>query len=586
MNRLLHWQYSVPRVLGVIVLLMAVQYIFGLAARSVAVHSAEATFGTRLDLEHARVSLVDQQVVFSGLHLANPCRPNENIFEAESCELKLATEPLLHKRVVIESGRISGLRFELPDGCRLDLTQQDANLPRSIAWLNDRTDVAASKWLDRVNDHFTPDAARRFESVRRAESFYADWSRQSAKFDSRLHELDVRAAELQEAVEAAQANPLRNDKLVGELRPKVLTLQKEFIELKVEVERLPDLLESNRRAIVAARQHDEALVGNQLCLEPADVNALSAYLLRERAAQQVNQLVDWLRCMRGMAPRDSKSPSSTSRGFDVQFAGCRQEPGVLIRSLQLDGAGRIGGQPVQLRGLLTNFTSEPRKHAEPIKLHLVGNGSMPFELQAKIDRTGSTSRDELLVDCQGIIFPEVALGHADRLEMKVGPSSGMLTMSLVADGDKLTGDIQLVQRNVQLTPLLCGAGGPALSAAMRDTLGQMNSVATRLSLGGTIQEPTCALWSNLGAAVAETFKRGIQRAENQHQRMIIVEAGRRVDERLAEIDREMSEKQSRFANRTTEISARLGKIAAGETPRYRISDEQGGRRLPKNSLFR
>jgi uncharacterized protein (TIGR03545 family) len=258
----------------------------------------------------------------------------------------------------------------------------------------------------------------------------------------------------------------------------------------------------------------------------------------------------------------------------------------LIRSLQLDGTTRIAGQPVELRGILTNLSKAPRLHKEPIRLHLVGNGSMPLELQATIDRTGAVARDELLVDCQGVMLHQMALGKADQLGMSLAPSIGSLSVSVVVEGDKLSGDIQMVQQKVQITPALNGSSGETLTAAMSDTLGHVNSIATRLSLGGTIHEPTCTLWSNLGAAVAESMQRAVRRTGDQHAKALLVEAGRRVDERLAEVDRQMAERQTQFASKSTVITARLQKISTSESPRDRISSQKVGRWLPENSLFR
>lgn len=327
-------------------------------------------------------------------------------------------------------------------------------------------------------------------------------------------------------------------------------------------------------------------MGTRLHLDPAEPNALSAYLLRDETTRQLNQLVGWLRWMREIVPADAKPGSRAARGENVLFSGCRPAPGILIRSLQLEGAARIAGQPIELRGILTNLASEPRLHNEPIRLHLFGSGSLPLELQATIDRNGSTPRDELLVDCQGVLLHEMSLGRADQLGMSLAPSVGSLSVSVVVEGEKLSGDIQIVQQRVQITPVLNGSGGRTLSAAMGETLDHVNSIATRLSLGGTLSEPTCTVWSNLGAAVAEAMQRALHRTGDQHARALLVEAGRRVDERLAEVDRQMAERQSHFAGTSDDIAARLQKIAAGEAPRYRISAEKSGRRLPNNSLFR
>jgi uncharacterized protein (TIGR03545 family) len=584
MKRWLNSQFVVPRVLTLLVGLLGVHYVLGIMARSIAIQASEAAAGVHVDVGHARVSLVDRQVVFDGLRVVNTHQPSQNVLEADRCELKFAAAAALHKQAIVESGRVSGLRF---DGfTATDDSKSAENVRASREWFKTDVDLAARKWLERLNGQFSLDSVKDFDSVVRTETFCANWSKQSAGLESRLQKLDGRAAELQQSIETAAANPLRNDKLLEELRKKVAGLQKEFADFRTDVDKLPDVLDTERRAIVAARRHDNEVVGKRLQLDPVEANSLSAYLLRDEVARQLNQLVGWVRWMREAAPADAKAVASITRGENVLFAGCRPEPGMLIRSLRLDGSARIAGQPVELHGTLMNLSSAPRLHNEPIRLHLVGGGSLPLELQATIDRTRAVARDELLVDCQGVLLREMALGKADQLAMSLAPSIGSLSVSVIVDGEKLSGDIQMVQQKVQITPALNGSRGATFSAAMCDTLGHVNSIATRLSLGGTIDKPTCTLWSNMGAAVAEAMQGAVRRTGDQHAKALLVEAGRRVDERLAEVDRQMAERQTQFASKSTIITARLQKIAAGETPRYRISSETGGRRLPNNSLFR
>jgi Tfp pilus assembly protein PilN len=82
------------------------------------------------------------------------------------------------------------------------------------------------------------------------------------------------------------------------------------------------------------------------------------------------------------------------------------------------------------------------------------------------------------------------------------------------------------------------------------------------------------------------MQRAVRRTGDQHAKALLVEAGRRVDERLAEVDRQMAERQTQFASKSTVITARLQKISTSESPRDRISSQKGGRWLPENSLFR
>ncbi len=260
---------------------------------------------------------------------------------------------------------------------------------------------------------------------------------------------------------------------------------------------------------------------------------------------------------------------------------------MLIQALDLRGSARIASQPVEFRGTLTGLSTQPTLTTEPMRLRLETAGSMPIELQATIDRTHGTKRDALLLDCQGIVLPRLELGKSDQLTVAIAPSLGSLSVRLALDGEKLTGEIQMVQQNVRITPALAGdfADVP-ICGALEETLGRVDSLATHASLGGTLSEPTCTLWSNLGPAVAVAIERALERAGGRHVRAQFVEAGKQVDERLTTVERQMSEQQTRWSSRVAEVRVQLRVLAASEVPRDRLSPQRIGRRLPSNSLFR
>ena len=114
MSHLRNWQTWLPRLLIVVVLLLAAQFAMGLVARTKVIRSTEAWTGGRVAVGHARVSLVNRQLILRDLSVADPRRPTTNLFLADRCQLDLAAWPLLRKRIVVERGVISGLRFVVP----------------------------------------------------------------------------------------------------------------------------------------------------------------------------------------------------------------------------------------------------------------------------------------------------------------------------------------------------------------------------------------------------------------------------------------------------------------------------------------
>jgi uncharacterized protein (TIGR03545 family) len=587
MSRPSSWQIWTPRLLFVGMALLGVQFVLGLVVRSAAIRSSEAALGTGVEIGGSRVSLWDQKVTLNDLRIADPHCSANTLLEADRCELEYAARLLLQKQAIVTRGRISGLRFSAFAGGESIAESAAAQSAPAIQWFRDDSAALTSQWLAHLAERFRQNRPDQLESMQRAEAFCETWSARSAALEARGIELNERMVNLQKAVEAARVNPLRGDKVMAELPQTIADLQHEFAQLNADLAKLPNDLEQQRRAIVAARRGDADSLRKHVTLEPIEADALSAYLLRQQAAKPLNELVGWLRWIRRPASDATTTGGRKPRGEDILFAGCRRAPNLLIQALELRGAARIAGQPVELRGLLTGLSSNAALAAEPVRLRLAATGSMPLELQATIDRTRGAQRESLLLDCQGVLWPQIALGRSDELAVTIGPSLGSLSVSLAVDGETLAGEIQIVQRNVRITPTVAGElANVPIAAALGETLGRIDSLATRASVGGTLSEPTCTLWSNLGPAVAEAMERALERARGEHARQTLAEAGQQVDERLTTIERQMSEQQTRWSARFAEVRGQLQTIAAGEAPRGRISPERLGRRLPGSSLFR
>ena len=175
-------------------------------------------------------------------------------------------------------------------------------------------DLAARKWLERLNGQFTLDAVKGFSIGRADRDVLCElveaigWAGNATTGVGSLAQPSCRSrSRRQRPIRYGTINCWRN------LRQKVAELQKEFADFGADVENLPDVLETERRAIVAARRHDDEAVGKRLQLDSVEANSLSAYLLRDEATQQLNQLVGWVRWMREMAPANAKSQHGEPR---------------------------------------------------------------------------------------------------------------------------------------------------------------------------------------------------------------------------------------------------------------------------------
>jgi uncharacterized protein (TIGR03545 family) len=580
MIRFLQWQTLVPRLLLVAVALLAAQYGLGRHVRSVAARSSKSAVGSRLDVKHARVAMLDRQVVLSDLRLANPNAPGQNLIEADHVVLDVASKPLLYKQAVIDRGTVSGLRFGAP------AANEEEPAAATKHELGNAPQQQVNDWLCRLDEQFGENWVKQFRSVRLAEELWARWPERSKELELRASALNQRASELEQLADVAQSNPLRHEDRLRVMPDQIAALQRDIAQVGGALESMLATLDADRRAIVAARQHDQQFLREQMRFERADASAMTAYLLQEKLARPVDEMLGWLRWTRTVAPVE-RFPHQAARGEDVLFGGSRPASQLLVRALELHGSSRLGGQPVELRGLLTDFSTTPSAHSKPIRLRLKSSGSHSIDLQAIIDRTASVPRDELIVTANRILLPQLELGQADHLSLTLAPSEASLSGHLVVNGEALVGEIQLVQKRVQAEPRLRGSlRNVPLAAALSETLQKSNGLTLRIAFSGTLAEPECTLWSSLGPAVAEAMELSLARAANDRSQKLLAQGHRLVDERLAELERTATQLHADLTAQMAGASGELERIASQRSAPRRLSHEQLGRRLPANSLFR
>jgi hypothetical protein len=566
MMRYFEWQWALPRMALVAFVVMGVSYLLGLGARSAAVRTGEQLFGSAVEVSHARVPLASGCVELSGLRVSDPAGSAEPWIEADYCQLEVALKPLMTRQVVIDRGRMYGLRF---GGQSQTHNQQSPKSPRvtpTKTLFGDSADEKARTWLASLDGRFRSEVVKELETIKRSDVLCARWATQTASLEERATAIKKQADGLQQSAVSAESNRLRHTTTMNDIPTRIATVREEVQKLSADFEKLPEQLENGRREIVAARRHDEQLLRERMKFESIEQEALTAYLLREQVATSIQELVDWLRCGR-------------------QFAGTKQGH-VIVRSLEFQGQGRLFGQTVDVRGLLTDFSTQPGLMKEPMRLRMKTTGAMPLQVRATFDNRQPTVRDELFVNCREWRLPEVTLGRPDELQLKLSPSTGSMTVSLRMDGNHLSGDVQLVQKQVQITSALGGElPGAPLAAPLQASLSDVHSLATHVTLSGTVDAPTCTLWSNLGPAVAEAMDRALVRCGEEHAAQILAESRRQVDERLAALERQVAEQRAKFAKDTLSLPQRLDSIARQQTRRERISTERLGGRLPNSSLF-
>ena len=114
MRHTLCWQVIVPRLLFVVVVLLAAQFTLGRVVRRMTTGWLEAAAHKRVDLAHARVSLLRRELTLNDLPFEQGGEPLQSLLEVDRCELKFAVGSLLYKKATFEPLTLSGVRFRAP----------------------------------------------------------------------------------------------------------------------------------------------------------------------------------------------------------------------------------------------------------------------------------------------------------------------------------------------------------------------------------------------------------------------------------------------------------------------------------------
>lgn len=582
-RRNLWWRFA-----GLAALFFVVQYSLGQYVRRSVIRSGEATFGAKVDVGRCRVSLVSGRALLRDLRIANPRSPLQNLVEADACELSFDRNALLHKRTVVRDGKIRGLAFGTSRRDSGELPDDNRDAPSWDDPVDSKMGCVADDWLEQFEGLVEEDVADQLVSVRLADELLAGWPDKYAALRDRIQELHRRTSEFQSQVEYAQANPVRHAEFLEGLAEQIESLRGEYDGLARDVEALPELADADRRAIVAARRNDEQLLLSKLRFQPMDESVLSAYLLEERLAGPVGDLVGWVRWLRQAVPTAPRpSTCVCRRGRDILFTGSQRSPGLLVRSLELEGMACVGGQPLSWTGTLTNLASDPTLLADPMKLALESGGPVPLSLHATIDRAGGNAKDEISFECDGVCVPNALLGKSDTLRLSIAPTTGRLTVHVVLEDNRLSGEMKFAQQEVQIAPHVGGKlNRLPLAAALEDELQDVDSVKTQVTLSGTIDQPEWSLTSTLGPALAKATEGAFRRAAAEHAKQLLAKSRQEVDERLARLDQQIARQQASLLPQLTQSTGVLDQIAAEQDRDKRLSYERLGRRLPAGSLFR
>lgn len=503
---MIRWRYLLPRLGILVVAALLINLLIKPITRWAIVHSTQSLTGARVDVGSLDVSLQTGRLTLEQLQLASPRNPMQNLFQAETAELQLDIGKLLNRQGVIDHALLEHVQLGTPRTTSGALPGQrpppPAQDPALIEVVHGKLQDSAANWLKQLESSVPLVIQDNLETVRLGREMQARWPAEFEKQRQRADALRQQGARLARQIENRSDNPLRDLERFRSALGEARQLASRIAAAQQDLHRLNQQYQTDKQALLAARDRDQRRITSIAGSLSLDHHSLTAMLLGDSQARQVEELISWITWFRSALPNPKTDFQPVrGRGFDVRF---EQVPAWIVHNLELDGAGTVAGQECRFAGQVQNLSTEPHLLDEPVIFELRSQGQAHVHVMATIDRRTPNQIDRIRINCPNLSLPEQQWGQPGTLALQVAPGKLNLQIEATIRNDELTGEIRIEQSglNLTMTDLAQSAGGQAVLESLNRHLVDVDQVEIRIQLDGTLQQPTMELQSDLGPRMA------------------------------------------------------------------------------------
>jgi uncharacterized protein (TIGR03545 family) len=523
--KLFRWRAVGPLLLFLVLLVVLWVLFADRLARAEAESSLSETLGTEVDIASLRIRAADAAVDIGGLAIADPRNPARNLFEAGTITVDLDPIPLAEKKVVIDELTLSGLRFLTTRAT--PARPADPNSPagqllkETAAWAKDKFQFPrlALGRIDSVKSLvLQPD---QLGSVKAAKAFAGKVDSTRSAFEQSVADLQLKALVDSSTALATRLSKTDPKQLgITGVRGAVSDVQQTIDRLKQARTRLTALEQTARASlgalqqgladVDAARQKDYAFAKGLLDLPSFDAPNIGASLFGEQSTDYFQQALYYARIVQryvppGLQPWNRSGPPRTRlAGTTVEFPKMQEYPRFLLRKGRLDLATGKAAQN-QFKAEFAGITSQPALLGQPATL--VAAGTLGGENPIRVDLSGlsrhfgTAPTDSMVARVTGVALPAIQF---PGLPFAVNPGRSAVGLSFSLSGDRLAGAWEISSDRASWAADSTRLQSASLvEGTIWRVVSGLSQLKVRAELGGTIDQPTLKVSSNLDDAIAE-----------------------------------------------------------------------------------
>lgn len=572
----MRWTYLLPRAILVGLVWAFFQYGFDPLLRQGLILTGQRVARAKVEIADVSTTFFSPSFRATQVKVADRGHPGTNLVEFAELGGALELPALLKRSFIVKEATISGLKWGTPRADSGLLPDEEPDL----------TDDAGSQFLENVKHEllargkdwlaglsnrakleFSPN---QFETVRLGQELEARWPKEFDRYEADLTALKQKIEELRSLLKAKGGNELAKIERFTQAARDADALLSEIEQLRQQFAQTMRQAQDDLQALNEAKSKDLVKIQEKADLLHLDPDEITEFLLGPELTHRLQTALDWMGFVRERVELATDDPKPVrARGETILFHPPAELPAVLIRLMNLDGAGEFDGQPLTFRGTVSNVTSQPKLIGKPIVIRIDGTGAdistpaadsaQPIELavhqpkqagavpalnvqlKAVLDYTQAIPEHKLLLSYKEPRPDTRAVGRSDSIQLAINSRGTSCLADLTMVGDKLSGQIDFQQALESITAKLGTKrfnGDERVLAVIQDVVSGVRKIAAQLQVSGTALKPGVKLRSTLGQEIATGINTAFARQ---------LEAGRR-------------ELLVRFEQETTKQSAKLTRL--------------------------
>ena len=582
---MIRWRFVITRLVifaGVLVLL---RWGLGPVAKYVTVRVLQQATGAKIEIDQTEVGFFPPRLSYTDVHVADPRDGKEmrDAFHADSIELVIDGDALLHRRFVARDGRITGIEIDSArqsSGHYQDIAEDKATGQTSI--ISNLLGSAAgriSESAEKVVDDL--------ETVRRSKQIRQRWETEYETLVAQARNLEQLIRKIRDDARDID-NPLRDLPVLARTLDQAKHARDELMNVRQKIDQLPEKLQGDLASLDEAKRIDIAKVDAYVPGDLTQSNNFGVDLMAKAVRDQISKIQGYMDSGRAIAGYTVVEPESVRvRGVDYDLRGNLVRPDMLVRRCEISGLMRTDGNAYVMTGVVENLTPDPQLLDQPSRARVRLDGNETVQVEFVKDRRGGADVDLLTVHWPQSEAKTIRLGDRDA-SLSVAGGRRELWVQVRSEGKRIEGHLVSKQTGLKMDldvdPKY--AQTPA-ATSLAQSLAAVDQIEIDARFDGTWKDMDLRLNTNLGQilhraagdAIAgqtqATKAKLIAKVEQAHLdqtlelRQWLGEQQSETRSLLASADKSIAELSERVLEKVGQQDAYLGKLRSAIQGRLR-----------------